>query len=55
MVLGLSSLFYQLFLRFRLSFFAGSISINIIINTLWAQLLLDFSTDNFETMHTCST
>ena len=29
--------------------------IAIRIDTLWAQLLLEFSTDHFETMHTCST
>ena len=33
-------------------FFSGPISIRI--DLLWAQLLLDFSTDRLETMHTCS-
>ena len=42
-------LFYQLFPFYRLSF--SSIRIDI----LWAQLLLDFSTDQLETMRACST
>ena len=29
--------------------------ITVRIDTLWAQLLLEFSSDHFETMHTCST
>ena len=33
--------------------FPGQITIRI--DTLWAQLLLEFSTDHFETMHICST
>ena len=41
------------FFPFSRQFFQGSISIRIDI--LWAQLLLDFSTDQLETMHTCST
>ena len=45
--------FYQLFLLFRLSFFPGPIS--IIIDILWAQLVLEFFADRFETMHICST
>ena len=55
LVLGLSSryfFFYQLFPLFR-QFFPGSITIGI--DTLWAQLLLEFSTDHFETMRTYST
>ena len=54
LVLGLSSryFFYQLFPLFR-HFFSGQI-INR-IDTLLAQLLLEFSTDHFETMPTCST
>ena len=53
-VLILSShYFYQLFPLFLLSFFPGSISIRI--DTLWAQLFLEFSSDHFETMHTCFT
>ena len=39
------------FLLFRLSFL-GQITIRI--DTLWVQPL-EFSTDNFETIHTCST
>ena len=46
-------LFYQLFSTFSTLFFPFSITIRI--DTLWAQLLLEFSTDHFETMHTCST
>ena len=34
-------------------FFSGQIIIRI--DTLWAQLLLDFLLDHFETMYTCST
>ena len=34
-------------------FFSGQITIRI--DTLWAQLLLEFSSDHFKTMHTCST
>ena len=34
-------------------FFSGQITIRI--DTLWAQLLLEFSTDRFETMYPCST
>ena len=41
--------FYQLFPVF----FPGPITIRIDI--LWAQLLIDFSIDHLETMHTCST
>ena len=32
-----------------------SAQFTIRIDTLWAQLLLEFSTDHFELMHTCST
>ena len=55
MVLGLSS-HYFLFINFVYFFdlvFLGSIAIRI--DTLWAQLLLEFFTDHFETMHTCFT
>ena len=38
---------------FYLVFFSGQITIRI-EDTLWAQLLLEFSPDHFETMHTCS-
>ena len=38
---------------FLLIFFSGSLSFRI--NILWAQLLLELSTDHFETMHICST
>ena len=43
----------QLFPLFWLSFFPGPFSIGI--DTLWAQLLLEFFTNHFETMHICST
>ena len=33
--------------------FSGQITIRM--DTLWVQLHLEFSTDHFETMHTCST
>ena len=46
-------IFYQLFPLFRLSFFSGQITIRIDI--LWAQILLEFSTDHLKTRHTCST
>ena len=46
-------IFYQLFPHFWLRLFPGPISIGI--DTLWAQLLLEFSTNSFETMHICST
>ena len=50
MVLGLSSYFvYHFFLFFDLVFFPGVVSIRI--DTLWAKLLLEFSSDHFETMH----
>ena len=45
------SFFYQLFPFFRC--FSGSISIRI--DNLWVQIILEFSTNHFETMHTCST
>ena len=51
-ILGLSSSFFINFFHFFDSFFAAPISIRIDI--LWAQLLLDFSTDHLETMHTWS-
>ena len=44
-------IFINFFHFFNLVFFTGQIR----IDTLWAQLLLEFSTDHFETMHTCST
>ena len=46
-------IFYHFFHFFGLVFFPGPISIRIDI--LWAHLLLDFSTDHLETMHSCST
>ena len=47
-------IFYQLSSTFfDLVFFPGPISIGI--DTLWAQLLLEFFTNHFETMHICST
>ena len=49
-VLGLSCRFVFNFFHFV---FPGQISIRIDI--LWVQLLLEFFTDHFETMHTCST
>ena len=53
MVLGLSSYnFLSTFSIFSTWFFLGPVSIKTYI--LWAQLLLDFSTDHLETMHTCS-
>ena len=45
--------FINFFYFFDVVFFSGQITIRI--DTLWAQLLLEFSTDHFETMHTCST
>ena len=36
-------------------FFLGRFSIGIDTCTLWAELLLEFSTNHFETMHICST
>ena len=44
--------FLSFFPTFLTELFPGSISIRTDI--LWAQLLLDFSTDHLETMHTCS-
>ena len=41
--------FYQLFPFFDLVFFPGPISIET--DALWAQFLLEFSTNHFETMH----
>ena len=55
-VLGLSCYYFlSTFSTFfdLVSFFSGSITIRK--DTLWAQLLLEFSTGHFETMHTCST
>ena len=46
-------IFYQQFSTFSTEYFPGPISIRI--DTLWAQILLEFSTDHFETMNTCST
>ena len=52
-VLGLSSLFFvNFFLLFRLRLFPGSVTIRI--DTLWVKLL-EFTTDHFETMRSCST
>ena len=45
-------IFYQLFPPFD---FVFSDPISIGIDTLWAQLLLQFSTNHFETIHICST
>ena len=45
--------FINFFHVYWLSFFSGPISIGI--DTLWAQLLLEFFTNHFETMHICST
>ena len=42
-------IFYQLFPLFQHR------QISIRIDTLWVQLILEFSTDHFETIHTCST
>ena len=58
LVLGLSSHIFFFFLstssNFRLIFFfSGQITIRI--DAFWTQLLLRFSTDHFETTHTCST
>ena len=53
-VFGLSShYFLSTFPTFFTYFFPGQIIIRI--DTMWAQLLLEFSTDHFETMHTCFT
>ena len=53
-VLGLSSYYFFInFFHFFYLDFPGLISIGI--DTLWAQLLLELSTDHFETMHICST
>ena len=52
MLLELSSkYFYTTFSTFLTFFFSDPISIRK--DTLWAQLFLEFSTDHFETMHTC--
>ena len=45
--------FINFFYFFNLVFFSGLITIRI--DTLWMQLLLEFSTDQFETMHICLT
>ena len=45
--------FINFFHFFNLVFFSGQITITI--DTLWEQLLLEFSTDHFETIHNCST
>ena len=52
-VLGLSFYLFSTVSTISPYFFPGPISIRTDI--LWAQLLLDFSTDYLETMHTCST
>ena len=53
-VLGVSSHYFFInFSHFFDKFFPGPISIGI--DTLWAQLLLEFSTNHFGTMHICST
>ena len=50
--LGLSSnyLFIHVFPLFWLSLF----QVQLVLDTLWAQLLLEFSTNHFETMYICS-
>ena len=49
-----SNYYFITFLHFFDSFFfSGQITIRI--DTSWVQLLLEFSTDHFKTMHTCST
>ena len=45
-------IFYQLFTLYTY-FFPGPISIGV--DTLWAQLLLEFYTNHFKTMHICAT
>ena len=52
LVLGLSSRYFVSTFSnsYDLFFFSGPITIRI--DTLWALLLLEFSTHNFETMHT---
>ena len=50
---GYSTIFYINFFYVFDLVFQGSIIIRI--DTLWTQFLLQFSTDNLETMHTCST
>ena len=54
-VLGSSSRYVlsTFFFNFFDLVFPGLITIRI--DTLWAQLLLEFSTDHFENMHTSST
>ena len=55
-VLGLSSHYFLstfFFFFFFYLFFSRSISIRI--DTVWAQLFLEFSTIHFKTMHICST
>ena len=49
-VLGLSSQYF--WSLFSTSFFPGPITIRL--DTLWAQLLLEFSTNHFETNLTCT-
>ena len=46
-------IFYHFFTTFSTLFFSSQISVRI--DTLWAQLLLGFSFDHFETMHICYT
>ena len=54
LILGLSSHYFcQLLPLFHLIFFSGQITFRI--DTLWARHLLEFSTDHFATMYTCST
>ena len=55
-VLGLASHYLFIFL-FSLFFFCFPGPISIRIDTLWTQLVLEFSVDQFETtsMHICST
>ena len=53
LVLWVIRYFLSTFSTFPTSFFPGSIITRI--NTLWVQLLLEFSTDHFHTMRTRST
>ena len=50
---GYPSFILSTFSAFLTYLFQGPVIIRIDI--LWAQLLLDFSTDHLENMHTCST
>ena len=46
-------LFFSTFSTFLTWFFPGPITIGI--DTLWAQLLIEVSTNHFETTHICCT